>query len=83
MCDYCPECGRPMMPVVTGRRALTGPYETRDQLSEAVLNLLADGDQVQEIAARFGVSISTISRIKHGDRAQTIHGYKVPLRRRT
>lgn len=80
--DYCPECGRPNLPVICGRRALTGPYETREQLREAVMTLLADGDQVQEVAARFGLSVSTVSRIKHGDRTQSVHGYRVPMRHR-
>lgn len=78
----CPCCGRPDLPVITGRRTITGPFETREQLREAVLLLLQDGMTGMEIAARFGLSISTVSRIKHGDRMHTINGYRVSVRRR-
>jgi uncharacterized protein YerC len=71
------------MPLACGRRLLIGPFETRAQLRDEVLKLLESGQGVTEIASQFGVSISTISRIKHGDRSQTVHGYRVPTRRRT
>ena len=72
-----------MLPLACGRRLLTGPFETRAELRDEVLKLLESGQGVTEIAGQFGVSISTVSRIKHGDRSQTIHGYRVPSRRRT
>lgn len=81
--DYCPVCGRPMLPVAGGRRRLTGPFETRGELVSNVLARLRDGCSVGDVAGLYGVSASTVSRIRHGDRAQTINGYRVPSRRRS
>ena len=80
MSECCNECGRPILPTVYGKGVVTGPFETREELRDAVLTLLASGDTVSAIAARFALSISTISRIKHGDKTSTINGYRVPLR---
>ena len=64
-------------PVPNRRAAVTGPFDTREQLRDAVQTMIGAGMCGRDIAKALGVSDTTVSRIKHGDKPQRDGGLPV------
>lgn len=59
------------------KKSVTGPFDSREELREAVHELFDQGMTGTAIARTFGVSITTVSRIKNGDKSQSDDGLPV------
>ena len=51
-------------------RKVVGPFETREELCENVMQLHKLGWTGKDIAKKYGIHNSTVSRIIHGDKRQ-------------
>lgn len=67
----CPNCGTEVVPEIPKyRKIVTGPFETRQELREAVWSDLKAGMTGCSVAEKYGISNATVCRIKHGDKKQ-------------
>jgi len=65
----CDECGQ-VLPRPRRGGKVTGIFETRQELTDAVLEGKRAGYTGKELAKMCGVSEPTVSRLWHGDRKQ-------------
>jgi len=67
----CDVCGHKLAAVALPReKRVTGPYQTRAQLVDAILDLHKAGYLGNSIAVQMGISAPTVSRIINGDGKQ-------------